>query len=110
MSKKITDLTTKATAAAADWLLINDVAASADKKTTVAGAAAAIASSFADGAIPANALATSAIKLGYTQIISNFSTAATSATQVTGLTTTVTIPPGGRSVEIVVYCSGAYMT
>jgi hypothetical protein len=47
-------------------------------------------------------LATSAITLGYAQITTTFSTTNTSATQVTGLTATVTIPAGGRKVKITV--------
>lgn len=56
-----------------------------------------------DNAIGARSLATSAITLGYAQITSSFSTASTSAVQVTGLTVTVTIPAGGRRVKITAY-------
>lgn len=41
--------------------------------------------------------------LGYAQITSNFVTSASSSTQVTGLTATVTIPSGGRRVKITGY-------
>lgn len=75
-------------------------------------------SSFNDGSglafstnnvVPANALATNAITLGYTQITSNFTTASTTAVQVTGLTANVTIPAGGRKILILAYC-GALST
>lgn len=41
--------------------------------------------------------------LGYAQITSNFSTSATSATQVTGLTAPITTPIGGRGVKITAF-------
>ena len=50
--------------------------------------------------VQANELATTAISLGYAQITTNFTTTSTTAVQVTGLTTTVTIPAGGRKVKI----------
>lgn len=54
-------------------------------------------------AVPGAALATNAIKLGYSQITSNFDTVSTSPVLVTGLSSTVTIPAGGRSLEITVF-------
>jgi hypothetical protein len=51
-------------------------------------------------AIAADKLATSAITLGYAQTTSPFSTASSSAVQVTGLSASVTIPAGGRRVKI----------
>lgn len=51
--------------------------------------------------LPASALATSAITLGYAQITGTVT--ATSLAQATGLTVTVTIPAGGRKVKITVY-------
>lgn len=53
-------------------------------------------------------LATSAITLGYAQITSNFSTTNTTATQVTSLTTTVTIPAGGRRIKITAFGRALY--
>lgn len=44
-------------------------------------------------------------KLGYAQITTSFSSTSTSSVQVTGLTSTVTVPSGGRSVKITVYGS-----
>lgn len=70
--------------------------------------------SFNDGsgigtnAIGAASLATNAIKLGYAAITSTFTTSSTSFVQVTGLTSTVTVPAGGRSVKITVYAIDAY--
>lgn len=66
-------------------------------------------SSFNDGtgiannAINAAHLATNAITLGYAQITTNFTTTSSSATQITGITSAVTIPAGGRKVRIRVY-------
>lgn len=54
-------------------------------------------------AIPAAALATNAIKLGYAQITSNFTTTSTTAVQVTGLSSSVTVPAGGRSIRVTAY-------
>lgn len=56
-----------------------------------------------DGSITAPKLSTSAITLGYTEITSNYSTAATSATQITGLTVSPTIPAGGRRVKVTAF-------
>lgn len=58
----------------------------------------------------ANALSTSAITLGYTQIVtgSNLTTTSTSAVQATNLTVTVTIPTGGRYVKITAYSGGMF--
>jgi hypothetical protein len=63
---------------------------------------------FDNNAVPASALATTAITLGYTQITTNFSTGSTSAVQVTGLACSVTIPSGGRKVEITAYARDVY--
>lgn len=48
-------------------------------------------------------LATTAITLGYVPITSNITTTSTTQTQATGLTSTVTIPAGGRKVEIMFF-------
>jgi hypothetical protein len=58
--------------------------------------------------VPASALATSAIMLGYTPKTSNFTTTSGSAVQVTGLTVTVTIPAGGRSIKITAFAESLY--
>lgn len=58
----------------------------------------------ATNGIGASNLATNVITLGYTQITSTFTTASASYVQVTGLTTTVTIPAGGRKIKITAYC------
>lgn len=49
-------------------------------------------------------------KLGYAQITSMFSTSSTSFVQVTGLTATVTVPSGGRSVKITAFSKSMYNT
>lgn len=52
------------------------------------------------------ALSSGAIKLGFAQITSNFTLSAsqTTPTQVTGLSVTVTVPSGGRTIQITAYC------
>lgn len=54
----------------------------------------------ATNGVQAAALATNAIKLGKGTITSNITTSSTSNVQATGLTASVTIPAGGRSVKI----------
>lgn len=77
-------------------------------------AAAALASGsvtnpkIAVGAVDGTQLATSAITLGYAQITADVTTASATAVQATGLTTTVTIPTGGRRIKITVYCNALY--
>lgn len=56
----------------------------------------------ATNAVGASNLAANAITLGYAQITGNVAITGTTATQVTGLTVTVTIPGGGRKVKITV--------
>lgn len=60
------------------------------------------------GVLGGSALSTSALKLGYAQITTNFTTTSTSATQVTSLTATVTVPAGGRGVKITAYAPLLY--
>lgn len=62
------------------------------------------------GVVIAEQLATDAITLGYAQITSTFNTASATAVQVTSLTTTVTIPVGGRRIKITAFASNAYST
>lgn len=59
-------------------------------------------------AVQANQLSSSAITLGYAQIITSFSTSSTTAVQVTGLTATIIIPNGNRRVRITAYCDSVY--
>jgi len=61
-----------------------------------------------DSSVTAAKLSTSAITLGYTQITSNFTTASATAVQVTSLTSTVTIPAGGRKVRITAFASDIF--
>lgn len=53
--------------------------------------------------IPAASLGTGAITLGYTQITGNVTSTSTTVAQVAGLTSTVTIPAGGRRVKVTCY-------
>lgn len=53
--------------------------------------------------IPANALATNAITIGYAQIIANATNGSATPTLATGLTAAVTIPAGGRRIKITVF-------
>jgi hypothetical protein len=58
-------------------------------------------------AVQGNQLATNAIKLGYVEMSTAFtSTTVGSYVDVTGLATTVTVPAGGRDLEITVFISG----
>lgn len=77
----------------------------ADDAVTAAKLAdnAVVAANIDSGAVDGTKLSTSAIKLGYAQITSSFTTTSTSPVQVTGLTATVTIPSGGRSVKITTF-------
>lgn len=79
------------TAAQLDDLIENDVAL-------------ADGTALDNNAISARTLATNAITLGYAEITANFGTNATSATQVTGLSASVTIPAGGRRVKVTAFC------
>jgi hypothetical protein len=67
-----------------------------------------VTTNITDNSVTAAKLATNAITLGYIQITSNFTTTATSATLVTGLSATVTIPSGGRRVKITVFSRALY--
>lgn len=75
---------------------------------TTAGSVGAGAN--ATNGVQAAALATNALTLGYTQITTNFTTASASAVQVTSLTSTVTIPAGGRRTKITVFTVGVSAT
>ena len=56
--------------------------------------------------IPAAALATNAIALGYAAITSDFSSIVTGGDDdITGLSVTVTVPAGGRKVQVMAKCS-----
>lgn len=57
-------------------------------------------------AVTADKLATSAITIGYAEITSNFTTTTTgSDVDVTGLSVTVTVPAGGRKVQVTAFCT-----
>lgn len=57
-----------------------------------------LSGTWTNNTVPANALATNAITLGYAQITAAVN--GTTLAQVTGLTVTVTIPAGGRKIKI----------
>ena len=67
--------------------------------------------SFNDGtgigtnAVSAASLATNAITLGYAEITSNFVTSSTTVTALTGLSSAVTIPAGGRGIKITMWAA-----
>lgn len=61
---------------------------------------AIIAAKIASGAVDGTKLSTGAILLGSTKITSNITTTSTSFVDATGLTSTVTVPAGGRSVLV----------
>lgn len=52
------------------------------------------------GVVTNDKLSISAIKLGYSQITSDFSVSSASFVDVTGLSVTITVPSGGRSLQI----------
>lgn len=54
---------------------------------------------FGDNIVPASALATSAITLGYAQVTAN-QTGITAVADLTGLSVTVTVPAGGRRIKV----------
>lgn len=111
MCSKITDYTALTAPSDSDVLVIVDLAAGSTKKITrgnlLSGtqlpASSVNTQAVATGAIDATKLSTSAITLGYTQITSNFVTASTTTTALTGLSASVTIPAGGRRIEIEVF-------
>lgn len=68
--------------------------------------AAIAGSKLEDGSIEGTKFSTSAITIGYDEILSNFTTTAVNTiTDVTELSVAVTVPTGGRRVEITAYCS-----
>lgn len=87
---------------------IGDFTNSQHTHANTAGGGQLTATAFANNAITAPLLATDAITLGYAQITTTFSTASTSSVLVTGLTTTVTIPAGGRRVKITAFARALY--
>lgn len=64
----------------------------------------------ANNVVPANALSTNAILLGIAQITTDQSTSSLTAIQVPGLSTTLTIPAGGRSVKLTAFMANPYNT
>lgn len=80
-------------------------------KDGVLNSANSVASSnIQTGAVGAANIAANAITLGYAQITSGVTTTSSTYVQVTGLTTTVTIPAGGRKIKITAYIPRVYST
>lgn len=108
---RITDYPALTAPSDSDVLVIVDIAAGSTKKITrgalLSGtqlpASAVNAQAIAAGAVDATKLSTGAITLGYNQITSSFGTSSTTTTALTGLSASVTIPAGGRRVEVEVY-------
>ncbi|ETT25270.1 hypothetical protein RR21198_4010 [Rhodococcus rhodochrous ATCC 21198] len=72
-----------------------------DRRTlAMVSLATALAASLPENSIGAAALSTSAITLGYAQITTDFNTTSTGTVDITGLSVTVTVPPGGRRVKV----------
>lgn len=57
-----------------------------------------------DGSVTGGKIAAGAITLGYAEITSNFQTTSAGWTDVAGLSTTFTVPDGGRKVKTTVFC------
>jgi hypothetical protein len=108
MTKQISDQPSKVTASASDLVLIRDTTSNSDKKTTVSGLASGVAANLPNNSVNAAALASGAIKLGYTQVTANVTASggATPTAMSTPLTSTVTVPDG-RSVRVTFYCTQA---
>lgn len=75
----------------------------------ITGAGSIGNTALATNAVQASQLATNAITLGFTTYTTaDFSTASSTAVQITGLTATVTIPAGGRKVKITAFIYEMY--
>lgn len=100
---------TAASGVTVDGVLLKDsaVTASGGLNGTV-GSNYVVTNSILDAAVTAPKLATSAIYLGYAQITSSFTAAATTEADVTGMSVTVTVPSGGRRINIIVWLSQIY--
>lgn len=85
--------------------IANEFNGNIDNTNIKSGAAIATSKLASDAGVTGAMLSPSAIKLGYAQITSNFTTTSGTAVQVTGLTATVTIPAGGRSIKITAFAA-----
>lgn len=95
MAKQITDLAALTTADSTDVLLIRDVSAAVDKKTTVGGLATAVASSLPNASVTNAKLATGATRLG----IAKKNTTSTLVSDAYTTYLTVTATSTGRECE-----------
>lgn len=108
---RITDYPALTSPADTDVLVIQDLGAGSTKKITrgnlLSGtqlpASSVNTQAVAAGAVDATKLSTGAIRLGRINKITNFVTTSTTQTLITDLSVTVTIPTGGRDVEVEVY-------
>ena len=86
------------------FLLENNIrVATANNSLTLTNKVLSTGVTFDNNLVPASALSVTAIKLGYSQITSNFTLASTTNNvyaDATGLSSTVTVPAGGRDVYI----------
>ena len=62
-----------------------------------------VTANYTGNSVTAPKLATDAITIGYAQITTTITTTSTTSVQATGLTASVTIPSGGRTVEITAF-------
>jgi len=108
---RISQLTALTAVDNADELAIVDVSASVTKKITRSAFLSSAplpnntvtTAAITQNSVDASKLATNAITLGTSSITSNFTTSSTTPVQITGLTSTVTIPAGGRRIKITVF-------
>jgi hypothetical protein len=90
--------------------VVNEFNGNIDNANIKSSAAIATSKLATDNGIGATHLSTSAITLGYAQITANISTNSTPVVQATGLTSTVTIPAGGRKVKVTAYIPYVQLT
>lgn len=83
MAKQITDQSALTTADATDLVLVRDISAGADKKTTVAGLATAVAANLPNGSVSSSALATGTTRLGISKVNTDIIVANTYTTYAT---------------------------
>lgn len=105
--KKITDLTSLASADAADVLPIVDVSASTTKKVAVSGLAAAIAAG-----LPNNSIGPAALNLGTQSafVAANESTGSTSYTDLTTTTDSITVNVPANGVVLLLWSVESFGT
>lgn len=88
--------------------VVNEMNGNLDNANIKSSAAIATSKLASDNGITAGMIGSSAITLGYAQITTTFTTTATTATLVTGLSATVTIPTGSRKIKITAWGQDIY--